>query len=459
MTIQETVKNTLKRYEMLPEGTGIVVGLSGGVDSITLLSVLWELRDEYDWKITALHVNHGIRGEAADRDEAFCRSFCGSRGIPFYSVSYNIPRLAKEAGEGEEECGRRIRYAYFREMGEVLYPEGFRIATAHHAGDNAETALFRLFRGTSLHGLTGIPPVRDNIVRPLLFCTREEIEAYAAEHDLPFCTDCTNTDVTYARNRIRHRILPEAEKINGNAVGNLSRSLQIFSREDSYMEEQTEILLSKALLSTDPRRYATPVIREAHEALQYRAVVRILETLTGTGADLLHAEEIVNLLESGGTVQVPSGRSVQIDAEKICLQEASPDPLPDFAEEGRDGVTLPYGTFHIRILDRNAEFNGAYLENALDYDKINGDFVVRNRRPGDRFQMPGRAGHKTLKSLFAERSVPAGWRDRITVAEQDGILLWMEGFGPSEEACVTEETERIALLSVTRTDAFPKREH
>lgn len=441
------VKETRKRYSMLPEDSAVLVGFSGGADSMALLSVLDELSEEFHWKLTALHVNHGLRGEDADHDEQVCKEFCQMRQIPIQVLHVNVARIAGETGEGIEECGRRIRYAWFRKKGEELFPDSdWEIATAHNANDSVETLLFHLARGTSLKGMSGIPPVRDNIVRPLIECTRAEIETYCTERELPFCTDKTNFDPHFARNRIRNRVLPELEKINPGALECMSRSMRSFAMDEAFLEERTRVVLEEA--EDKDGSYRTHPILQAPRAISYRALAEILKRYSGSPPETRHIETLYGFLSSGGKLQIPTGIYVCVRHGKLFSLPKEPEKAEPFAFPGASRVKLPYGTLQISV----EKIQGPLLEKLLDYDKITGDFIVRNRRPGDRFRPCGRNLSKPLKALFEEKDIPAFRRDSITILEKDGEIAWMEGFGPSEHFAADSKSQNLMRVSVIRTD-------
>lgn len=446
----DTVKQTMKRYSMLEEGSAVLVGFSGGADSMALLSLLWRMSAENSWEICALHVNHGIRGDDADQDELVCRKFCQDRKIPFYVLHADIPKTARQTGEGLEECGRRIRYEWFRNMGDQMYSNrSWKIATAHTATDSVETMLFHLARGTSLKGLTGIPPVRGRIIRPLIDCTREETEAYCQENNLPFVTDKTNFDIRYARNRIRRNILPEFEQVHSESAHCMNRSIQSFRMDEEFLEAETGKLLKQA---SQNGAYQASVINDAPTALAFRALSEIIYRFSGVQPETKHIQQAYAILSCGGKIQLPSGRYLCVKdgllfSESQEEERGTAQILP-FSFKGADGLFLPYGTLHLRV-EKNT---GPLLENKLDYAKITGDFIVRNRRPGDRFRPPKRGVSKTLKSLFEEHHIPVSRRNSITILEKDGQIAWMEGFGPSEPFLADSKSQNVMSVSVKRND-------
>ena len=211
----------LKTEHKIQSEDRILVALSGGIDSVTLLSLLMEAQKEIPFHLGACHVHHMIRGEEADRDHHFCRDYCREKNIPFFAEFRDVPKFCKERSCGMEEGARILRYGALEE---VANRENFtKIVTAHNADDQCETILFRLFRGTGISGCTGIPKRRGRYVRPLLCFSRKEIESYAKSLSLPFISDSSNYDILYSRNRIRHHIMNEAREINPHAEESILR--------------------------------------------------------------------------------------------------------------------------------------------------------------------------------------------------------------------------------------------
>lgn len=217
------VEKFIREYDMLRQSDCVVAGVSGGADSVCMLLILSELSETMGFAVKAVHLNHMIRGAEADRDEEFVRSLCERKGIPLECFRRDIPAIAKEEGLSSEEAGRRIRYQLFEETADAAKDEyeRVRIAVAHNRDDLAETVLFNMARGSSLKGLTGIRPVRDNIIRPILFAGRAEIEEYLEEQKEDFCIDSTNLGDDYSRNKIRHVIIPALKELNAGAVDHI----------------------------------------------------------------------------------------------------------------------------------------------------------------------------------------------------------------------------------------------
>ena len=259
------------RHGMFQEGDSVVLGVSGGADSVCLLFVLLALQEELALKLHVVHVNHGIREDAGE-DAAYVKALCEAHEIPFHLIEKDIPKLAKEWSMSEEEAGRRVRYEAFETMLEEQSAD--KIAVAHNANDRAETMLFHLFRGTGLTGLGSIRPMRDRIVRPLLCLEREEIESYLAEKQIEYRHDSTNDSDDYTRNKIRHHILKYSqEEIVSGCVGNMSRTADILAETENYIEEQVDVAI-KDCVTTSEASEETVYQVDCHKYLQLHSVIQ-----------------------------------------------------------------------------------------------------------------------------------------------------------------------------------------
>ena len=326
----EKATASVERYHMLNRGDTVVVGLSGGADSTALLYLLNDLKIEYDLTLIAAHVNHGIRGAEADRDERFCKELCRKLGIQIYAFHVDIPSLAKERGVSEEVAGRDARYEFFT----GLVGEHGKIATAHNAQDSVETLILNLCRGTGLRGLTGIPPVRTVVhpvgchgdelvdtlvIRPLIECTREDIEEYLSSKGQDFVTDSTNLEDDYTRNRVRHNIIPELLKVNENAIGNITRCLDTIRDDSAFIECAADELLLSA------RRgdvYDVKVLQVADKAILSRAISTLIHDACGTYPEKVHIMKVIDMMNVGRTdqVQVPSGAFARVEKGKLFIK-------------------------------------------------------------------------------------------------------------------------------------------
>lgn len=436
------VRQTVERYAMLEKGGAVAVGLSGGADSVSLLSVLLRLAPEYGLSLRAIHVNHGIRGEAADRDEAFCRELCERLGVPLDCFSFDVPALAAQSGCGLEETGRRCRYECFQEIADRF---GCRIATAHTLSDSVETVLFNLTRGSGLAGLGGIPPVRGNIIRPLIGVVREQVEAYCAENALEYMTDETNSDTAYSRNLIRREIIPLLRRINPSlhsAVGRMSETL----REDEALLEGMASQLS------DPGDIASLAALE--QPLRRRAVMRLIEGESGYAPEHAHVllcEEC--LMNASGAVTLPGGYYFRADGGRISVEKKTEPQsyerwqLDDIKTETvlPDGRVLLLRRFPREQYEPRQKNKDCLFKNAVTCDIMNGKLSARNRREGDRFAPVGAGMTKRLKKLLCDAHIPQEERERRVILLDGEGILWVEGFGAAEWARVRPDDAEIIV--------------
>lgn len=475
------VLSVIERYQMLSLGDTVIVGLSGGADSMALLSVLNEIKSEYDLTLIAAHVNHGLRGEEALRDEQFAGDFCKSLGIEYRVLHADVPGLAADSGESFEACGRRVRYDFFASIAKEVASFGgnrndaistVKIATAHNAQDVVETLLFNLSRGSGLRGLCSIPPKRSfdsvltslEIIRPLIDSTRDEIEEYLSRNGIAFVNDSTNFETDYARNRIRLNILPELEKLNPGVVRNIVRCVDSLRVDDAYLSSQAELILNEALMheDADTEVYNVSVLLSSSLAVRSRAVGKILLDKSGVHPEKSHIDSVCDLLKIGGATQVAGGLyvSVQNGVLKFPPMPGGFTETEDFltqiclkSDRYTDNLLGAEVSFSVISYDQYAkaiEKNELMWENALDYDKISTEFFLRNRRDGDRFRLPKRHITKTLKNLFNEAKISPEIRSQLLMIESDGELAFLEGFGVSEKYMVTRNTEKVLTIEIVR---------
>ena len=305
------VLETIEKYNMLSKGDNVVAGLSGGADSSAMVHILAALRDKFDIKITAVHINHGIRGDEAYRDEEISRKLCERLGIDFLVYHCDIPAEAKKRGMGEEETGRLVRYEKFRETAEKL--GGAKIAVAHNTNDMAETLLMHLCRGAGLNGLAGIKPVNNGIIRPLLFCTRAEIEHYCDTNNIAYCTDSTNLKTDYTRNKVRRILLPWLEsEINTSAGANIASTAVLLREDENYLEELAEEKYAEYALRSEMYRVELKDSLSAEKPVMRKRILRIaLKTCRANLKDYSrkHIEGTDDILmgETGRKIDLPGG--------------------------------------------------------------------------------------------------------------------------------------------------------
>ncbi len=426
-----------------------------------LLFLMWELKDKLDFTLEALHLNHCLRGADADGDQEFVRENCEKLGVGLKIVRADVKGYATENGLSLEEAGRILRYKAFRESS----PD--RIAVAHHANDSAETVLFNLIRGTGLKGLSGIRPVSGDVIRPLIYFTREETESYCRERGIGFREDATNKDVSYDRNRIRLNILPEAERINPAAVRHIIEAAEKTRVVGDFIESEAKGLFAEvADLSFLPQKVIIDAekLSEAHPCLIEAVIKRSLAILSGSEKDLTgtHIKEVEALInaQSGKSVNLPYGLSVRKSFGSLVFSKIKESPgeypaLPFIVDEGKETeLHLPDGSRAKGVVtEKRSDIPNLRYTKWLDYDKIKGRAVWRTRRDGDRISIRG--GTKKLKDLFIEEKIPAGERDSYYFLAVDDQAVWVPGLRIGESFKVTEETGKVLEVSLFPAEEEP----
>lgn len=442
-----SVHRVIERYEMLPQGCCVVVGFSGGADSTALLHFLWKLSQKRNISVTAAHVNHCLRGEDSQRDEQFVRNWCGQRGISLVVKRVDLNQEAKIQGCGLEECGRAIRYAFFRELaGE----QGALIATAHTLSDSVETVLLHLAQGCGLRGLTGIPPVRGTIIRPLIETTREQVERYCSENGLDYRTDVTNFSKDYSRNRIRLEVVPSLKMLNPSLEQTLLRTMRTTGEDEAYLSIQAFDALERARVQGG---YCAHQLRNLPSPIKSRALKALVERLGAGRLEARHIDRLCELLEkSSGRISLPGGIDLELKDGSLrkriyntCTEPWECTLLPPrrICEKERKLEILLVSK---KEYDQRRKFNKKLFNNALDYATITDSIHLRNRRPGDRFCQAGRGVTKPLKKLFNEAKIPTEQRDLLCLAAKGSQVIWLEGFGAAQGCAVTDHTEAVLLI-------------
>lgn len=439
----------LRQYSLFSQGDRIAVGVSGGADSVALLRFLAALRPQFGWDLVVCHIHHGLRGAEADRDECFVRALAEQLGLPCAVSRIDAAALALRDHISVEEAGRTARYAFFAQTA----GEGGRIATAHTLDDSIETVLMNLVRGTGLRGLCGIPRIRGNIVRPLLDCTRAEVEDYLGALGQPYCTDSTNLTDDYTRNRIRHDILPRLCALNPNFPGAMARMLPRLAAQQALTDclaaqsaQQLQAAcggLSRQGLSALPEpvcdRLLLRLLEQNRLPVSAAAVERMTETLR-TGGKLDLAARSWFFVAQGDLAAVIYAPPGGIPPVPVPLpQEETPVILP-FSPQKSLKLTL----CNKIVANTSEKFNISLLKYAIDCDRIKGYSFMRTRRPGDTF-IVGKM-QLSLGEAWAAAGIPALLRPALMVLADEQGVLWAEGIGSSSRAAVTENTKQYVII-------------
>lgn len=456
------VKQYIENYKMLEKGDQIIVGVSGGADSVCLFHVLLELRKEYELTLHVIHINHGIRGEEAKRDEEFVRELCKKEEVSFQVVHKDIPLLAKEGRMSVEEAGRKARYEVFNQY--FLAYKCNKIAIAHNKNDTAETILFHMFRGSGLSGLTGISPVRDRIIRPLLCLERKEIESYLFERGISYLDDSTNFTLDYTRNKIRLKVLKEAEGINSKAVSHIAMAGETFRELQEYVEKsvmkaaesilvkgtENEILLQIEELSKEDIVIQKEIVRKAFFMLS--------ESLKDI--DAYHITSVLQLIKKqpGRRIDLPYGITAMREYNHIELRTKGKDLSKDL--EPREllipGVTPLFEegkSIKASLLNykKNMIIPQSICTKWFDYDKIKDTVLIRCRKQGD-YLCIDKGGTKKLKALLIDEKIPRQKRDVLPLLADGSHIMWVIGNRISEAYKVDENTRRILQITITEEE-------
>lgn len=425
--ITNKVEQTMLSHGMTDVGS-ILAGLSGGADSAALVSVLCRLSEKYGFRVCAAHVNHGLRGEAADRDEEVSRSMAASLGIEFFSLRADVRAYAEEKGIGEEAAGREVRYAYFDRL---MDEHGIELtATAHHRNDNAETILMNFMRGSSASGLCGIPYRRGRIVRPLLDITRAEIERYCDDNGIAYVTDATNTDESYTRNRIRHSLLPYIEReFNPAFVETVTNNAEIISRDEDYMRSETERICEKHVKDGS---IDIDILKNMHPALTARVIRNMIagakstEDVSSAAVDAVRG--LIGSARTGAGVDIYGGVRASVSYGKLVIGERRGE-MPEFSY-----TIAPGGSVYIPELGLTAHMGYAgKRDGSGEFFSFPGDpetavFEIRNRRGGDVFVPWGMKGRKKLKNFMIDEKIPREKRSSVGIFTINGDIAWVIGF-------------------------------
>lgn len=474
----------VKEHHMVAPGDSILLGLSGGADSICLTRYFLARQKRWALRLHAVHVNHGLRGEEADRDEAFVRRFCAERALPLTVERRDVRAESRRMHCSEEEAGRRVRYAIFSEKAGQL---GCRkIAVAHHADDNAETILFRLARGTGAEGLSGIAPVNGKIIRPFLGIRQREIREILSELSQEHVEDGTNASEAYSRNFIRHRILPAMEEVNAGAASHIAGLGAQVRELFGYLMPKMDALYEEKVSSSEEGIFLSERAWESlHPYERGELVRRMLFAAAGRRRDIaaVHVESLVTLMEKavGKRQDYPYGVTAVRTETGILLKRAESrifpgkaagekEPkqgeskqsnfgqnagkmapvFPDLAD-GRAEISLPTQGMSVRFSVfpwKGGEIPKKHCVKYFDYATIKCKICLRTRAAGDYFVMDRQGRHKALGRYFIDEKIPASRRDEQLLLADGPHILWVLGGRISEAYKVSEATREVLCVEV-----------
>ena len=470
MDLKKLVEKNIIDYKMFESGDGILVGVSGGADSLSLLHVLMTLGKTYGWTVSAAHLNHCFRGEEADRDQAHVIRICQQWNIPLLDKKIDVQRIADEKKLSSEEAGREVRYALFEEAMTLFHCN--KKAVAQNMNDQAETVLMNLLRGSGTEGLKGMEFARGNLYRPLLNIPRTEIEKYCALNEILYVDDSTNFEPIYSRNKVRLQLLPYLkENFNSAVVETIYRLSRMASEENDLLEQLGRTAFAKLRdPNTDSEEYRRGKIRiqadgliNLHPALAKRVLRSALREAVGNlkGFEKRHIEAALKVAgdHTGSACQLPNKIRVEKSYAWLVISREVTNPLKEVEKKDQK-------CYHILVYGKNDLLDGTVvemqkLENLsevhlsgehktiyIDAEKVRSQLVARNRAEGDRFTPIGMSGSKKLKDFFIDRKVPKEKRDTLLLICDEKDVVWTTGDVISDRYKLTKDSREIIKIKI-----------
>ncbi len=455
---KKKIEHLMGAYNMVEKDERIAVAFSGGADSTVLLHYL----NTHRKNVCAIHINHMIRGEEADRDEEFCRLFCQSRNISFFSKRVDVPAYSKKEGVGMEEAARILRY---QAIEEICTAQGItKVATAHHADDNAETLLFNIARGASLAGARGIPAVRGMYIRPLLSVTRDEILLYAKANGVEYVNDSTNTDTEYTRNYIRHKIIPSLKRVNPKLCDAIHRFTKSCTRDEDYLSQAAAAL---------PADISRRELSSLHDALLSRRL-EILAKKAGAQLSYTQLDTAITLVRDKNnyhTLDISDKVEFICDRNRVYFTARSRSHMPSHAasaapqaeaseatipltplNEGENNIPhLSCSVFLTTDLAEWERMKNIYkisIYTTIDFDNIKGNLYLRTRQPHDGIRAKGMT--KKVKKLLCDSGIPVRERDTLPFITDSEGIVWIPSVAIRDNAKNKKETERKLYIGYKR---------
>ncbi len=449
--IKQTIKDNINKNLLILPGEHVGVAVSGGVDSMCLLDILAGLKDDLSITITVLHFEHGIRGEASKQDAVFVAEACKQYGLPLVAESADVPKLAECSGMSLETSARQARYDFFRRMTGQYHLD--KIALAHHMGDQAETVLLNLIRGSGTKGLTGMRMFREpNYIRPMLDIAKPDILAYAESNKIAFSHDATNDDIVYTRNRLRKTIVPELCAINTDAEANIARTAGILADEDRYLDQLAKEAYGNRVSQKDGEVVIALSGWDDIDIVLKRRIIRSVldQYFSLINVEFIHIAVIINI--SLGE----NGKRAQIMNDLFAAKTY--DSLTLFREKRADTDVVKVGLTDTQMIDfgdyrfKTSLTDQAVLENGsecFDLDRLS-DPVIRTVREDDYIVPLGMKGRKKLSDYLCDKKVPLHRRVHAVVMAQGCEVIWAVGCGINDNYKVSQMTRRVLKISAEK---------
>lgn len=436
----DTMLETIETHNLINDGDHIIIGLSGGADSLAMTHGLIRLREKLNITLTAVHVNHMLRGGAADADAVFVQNFCDSEGIACFVFNEDVQMLAKQQGISFEEMGRNVRYDKFESVKSQLGAN--KIAVAQNRNDVVETFFINLFRGAGIHGLSSIEYIRDNLfIRPLLDVNRTDIEAYCKCNHLEPRQDHTNLENDYVRNRIRNELLPYLRSsFNPNIDETLMKTIQIMKDQRQFWTIHEKILFDQGcIIHNEEVHLNIDYFETLTEAEKIHLIRLCVASSRGSLEDLSYDvfTRISKMRRTGASYTIDTNWRVDCRYRKLIFRKTIEDMV--------ESIPTLYQVVEEVVRLKDYALTQSCV--AVDAGSVKGELVVRTRKHGDRFMPLGMSGHKKLKDFFIDEKIPREKRDAILLVCDDEKIIWVENMRLNERCKITKDTKKVLILS------------
>ena len=477
--IEHKVKDFINKYKMVNSQDRIVVGVSGGADSVCLLFALKNLMNELKVTLIVAHVNHGLRGEFACRDEKFVKELSAKLGLPCYTTKVDTAKVAKREKLSIEEAGRTLRRDFFQKV--KAKTGSNKIALAHHINDNVETLLMNLSRGSGLRGVSGMKPINGDYIRPLLCLTKGEVEEELNNKGIPFCIDETNEDNGYARNRVRNKVIPYLEKVNSKAVLHMNDVMIHLREVEEFIEKKVMEELCQAVEKQDTSVIINNKITTLPIVIQKEMIKRVVEEISEKRQNFsgIHIKQIQELFSQqvGRRLNLPyrlvvsreyQGVRIQQKSEKGTSREGIGDikKKVNRGEKAKEKIVIKVpGTTKIPAFNLTIEcrfipeeeknsYEPSYslYTKSIDYDIMKSGLSLRSRESGDRITIDKKGSRQKLKSLFINEKVPSEERDNIPLLVDGNEVVWIIGYRMNKKYQIDSNTKTIVEIKVHKEE-------
>jgi tRNA(Ile)-lysidine synthase len=454
-TIEQKALKFIDENHLIEKGDKVLVALSGGADSVFLLYFLIKFKKRFGIEVSAFHLNHKLRGKSADVDEKFCIQFCSKHKIEFVHIANDVKTLSKKLKLSVEEAAREIRYSELKNASQKLKCN--KIATAHNASDNVETILLNFIKGAGLKGLSGIPVKRENIIRPILCLSSEEIREYLRQNNIPFRIDKTNLDSDYERNFLRNEIIPKLkERLNPRLEEKISNTAKIIYEVNSFVKSQIKKLESKsAKFFGDEIRVDTKAFSKIDKSLSGIFLKSVIENKFDVELSSENIHSVIELLDlqTGRTINLKEKVFATRERNKIIIQRKALQRQEKKVYKIDAGQEIIIGENVISINKINRKMVKFTSDNSVEF--VSGDglrkiFEIRKWKAGDKFQPIGMKGTKKISDFLSDEKILSSIKKEQLVLTNNGKIIWMIGYRIDERLKVNKEAKKILKLTISK---------